>query len=54
MIEQPTCNREAHAQADPSARDATHDDEAGDAPPLTGERFGRYLLVGELATGGMA
>jgi serine/threonine-protein kinase len=27
---------------------------AGDPQPLLGERFGKYLLVGELATGGMA
>jgi serine/threonine-protein kinase len=30
------------------------DEEAGDPQPLVGERFGKYLLVGELATGGMA
>ena len=30
------------------------DEPAGDPQPLVGERFGKYLLVGELATGGMA
>jgi serine/threonine-protein kinase len=30
------------------------DEQAGDPQPLVGERFGKHLLVGELATGGMA
>jgi eukaryotic-like serine/threonine-protein kinase len=54
-----TCIREEDSNPEISIVGSMPDEEpvgelAGDPQPLLGERFGKYLLVGELATGGMA
>jgi serine/threonine-protein kinase len=45
---------DSDATSDPEISVAVLRPEAGEDGPLRGERFGKYLLVGELATGGMA
>src|SRR5512140_2102089 len=55
MTDELTRKREEPSKPEISICASLPDDElAGESMPLAGERFGKYLLVGELATGGMA
>jgi serine/threonine protein kinase len=55
ILEGPTYTHDEDSSPEITVVAPVADDEpAGDPQPLVGERFGKYLLVGELATGGMA
>jgi serine/threonine protein kinase len=55
ITDDPTRDRDDESKLEISIAEAPADDEPGaGSQPLSGERFGNYLLVGELATGGMA
>jgi len=55
MTDELTRKREERSKPEISICASLPDDELASEPkPLAGERFGKYLLVGELATGGMA
>ncbi|HEX2687394.1 MAG TPA: serine/threonine-protein kinase [Kofleriaceae bacterium] len=55
ILDEPADDRDQDSSPEITIVASQADDEpAGDYQPLVGEQFGKYLLVGELATGGMA